>query len=35
MGNIIISNEQIKKDTEKEIASLKEQKIKITDRVLN
>jgi|GEM_PF-4221790 len=34
MGNIIISNEQIKKDTEKEIASLKEQKIKITDRVL-
>jgi ATP-dependent exoDNAse (exonuclease V) alpha subunit len=30
----IISNEQIKKDTEKELSSLKVEKIKITDKVL-
>jgi predicted nucleic acid-binding Zn-ribbon protein len=33
-NNIIISNEQIKRDIEKEISSLKIERIKITDKVL-
>jgi superfamily I DNA/RNA helicase len=33
-NSIVISNEQIKRDVEKEISSLKTEKVKITDRIL-